>query len=202
MRMTTRHVWLRLLAVAAVVLTTQTFGLSAAHADVRLEMSKSSGLNPAGESVEVKGTGYQPNIPLFLVACDPAIPKGGACDMANFQQVTTDADGKFTGTLKLVPAFGSTDCLKTPCAVQTSKVGDGGDRSQEATHPIGFTGGVAPAETPSPSAAATPGASEGPVKDDASSKSDSSSMPWLIGGGVLVVAAIGAVLALRRRSAE
>lgn len=201
MSKTTKYVWPRLLAVTAMIVMSQFFGLSAAHADVGLELSKSTGLDPAGESIQVKGQGFQPNITLFLVACDPAVPKGGACDMANFKQVKTDAQGGFAGELKVVASFGSTDCLKTPCAIQTSKVGGGADRSQEAFAAIGFTGGVAPAATATPSEQASPDSSKAPVTEKDSADSDSSSTPWLIGGGVLVVVALGAVLALRRRSA-
>lgn len=184
-----------------------------AHADgAALSVDPTTDLDPAGTSVTVKGSGYEPNIGLFVVVCDPTVPKGGACDMANFQQAKTDADGAFEVKLKTVAVFGQTDCAKTPCGIQTSKVGDGANRTQERTVPIGFSGGVAPADgwpgvgsaDADPGAATTPGADTGEdtqTDQTADKADDSSSSTPIVIGAIVVALAIGAgvVFARRRR---
>lgn len=184
---------------------------SPASADgASLQVDQSTDLDPAGGSVSVSGSGYEPGIGLFVVVCDPAVPKGGACDMANFQQAKTDTGGSFEVELKVLPTFGQTDCTKTPCAIQTSKVGDGANRTQERTVPIGFTGGVAPADgwegvstaDAGPGEAAA-GSSDTSADDpqDGADEDSSSSMPLVI-GVIVAVAVIGAaafVLSRRRR---
>lgn len=177
-----------------------------AHAAPGVEVSKTSDLAPKGEPVTVRGSGFQPDVTLFVVACDPAVANGGACDMANFAQAKTDASGAFEADLKLVASFGTTDCLTTPCAVMTSKVGDGGDRSQETAVPIAFTGGVAlPEETTEPSPSATESSAEDSSKDASAAADDDSgsSTPILLGGGAVValLLAAGALYFRRNRSA-
>lgn len=113
-------------------------------AGASLSVSKTSGLAAAGEKVSVNGSGFQPNIGLYVVLCNTAVPAGGACDMANLYQAQTDGSGGFSGTLNLRQKFstaaGEVDCASDPCAVSTSKIGDGGDRTQEATVKVSFGG--------------------------------------------------------------
>lgn len=196
------------LLAAAVCLLLSTPPASADGAS--LQVDPSTELDPAGSSVTVTGSGYEPNVGLFVVACDPAVPKGGACDMANFQQAQTDADGAFEVKLKVLPTFGQTDCLKTPCGIQTSKVGEGANRTQERTVPIGFAGGVAPVDgwegvgtaDAGPDEAATDGA-EAPADNqkDSADEDESSSAPLVIGVvvAVVVIGAAAFVLSRRRR---
>lgn len=193
------------LALAMLVLFGSMSAASAVTDAPALELSKSAQLSPDGESITVTGSGFQADIGLFVVACDPAIPSGGACDMANFGQAKTDADGAFEVTIKALPSFGQTDCMKTACSVQTAKVGDGGDTTQTVTVPIGFTGGVAKAEDP----ATETSTEKNPAADSAAksaakkSDSDSGSSTPLIAGIVLAVVVIGAIIAFslaRRRN--
>lgn len=184
---------------------------SPASADgASLEVDPSTEIDPSGGEVTVTGSGFEPSVGLFVVACDPSVPKGGACDMANFQQPQTDADGSFQVTLKVVPKFGQTDCAKTPCGIQTSKVGDGANRTQERTVPIGFAGGVAPVAgwpgvgsadaDPGDTATDSAGASDDGQQDSADEDSGSS-MPLVIGviAAVVVIGAAVFVIARRRR---
>lgn len=191
----------RLLALlAATALLFLTSGPAYA-ADAALELDQATDLSPKGQTLTVTGSGYAPDTGLYLVTCDPAVPKGGACDMANFAQVKTDADGGFSSELHVVPAFGQTDCLKVPCAVQTSKIGDGADRSQEASAAVSFKGGVAaPTETPSPTTDTNQ--TDNTNKTDATDKDDAGSFPVVpvAVGAVVVLGVLGFVLS-RRRSA-
>ncbi|GAA4972834.1 hypothetical protein GCM10023205_43910 [Yinghuangia aomiensis] len=201
-------------------------GAAPAHAEgAALTVSKSTGLDPAGENVTVTGKGFAPGIQVFVAVCDPAQPAGKACDMANYKMATVDAGGGFVADVKLVAKFGQTDCTATPCAVQTSRMGNGKDRTQEALAAIGFTGGVAPtlpskpqenagapgAGAPAgaasaPAAAAPSGAASAPADNAAaSSDDDSDSNTGLIIGvvaGVVVVAGGAGVFFFRRRSAS
>ena len=70
--------------------------------------------------------------------------------------VDVKPDGTWSASLKVVAKFGTVDCFKTACAIQTSRVGQGADRTQEAYAAISFTGQTVPAWVPS----ATPAASE------------------------------------------
>lgn len=120
-------------------------GAGTAHAEnVSLTVSKGTDLDPIGETVTVTGSGFKPGIKLFVTICDPAQPAGRACDVANFKMVDTDSAGGFVTDYKPVAKFGTTDCLTKPCAIQTSWVGNGKDRTQEGTVAVGFKGGVAP----------------------------------------------------------
>jgi hypothetical protein len=201
-------------------------GAGPAHADTAtLTVSKSAGLNPDGENVTVTGKGFLPGISVFVAVCDPARPAGQACDMANYKMAIVDAGGGFVADVKLAAKFGTTDCLVTPCAVQTSRVGMGKDRTQEAIAPIGFAGGVppsmptrpqenagapgatapgAPAGSPpaagSPagqsSAPSAPSSASSPATDSASSDSDDDGSNTAVLIGVPVaVVVVGAIVA-------
>lgn len=157
-------------------------GAGTAHAvNVSLTASKTSGLDPAGEVITVTGAGFKPGIKLFLTVCDPAQPAGRACDVVNFKLVDTDASGGFVADYKPTAKFGVTDCLVTPCALQTSWVGNGKDRSQEGTTALGFTGGVAPTlparpqeNAGPPGATGTPGTPAAPGTDSGAAGAPSS----------------------------
>lgn len=197
----------RILLVSLVFAALQLVWISPANAEAAPEMEiiGASDLDPAGEKITVNGSGFQAEIPLFVVACDPAVPSGGACDMANFGQATTDTAGKFTIELKVVSSFGTTDCLKTRCSVMTSKVGDGGERSQESEVPIAFQGGIAlPEESASPSgvSSSTPDDTADASLESAHDDTSSSVPPLLAGGVVLVLLAGGGTLYLRRTKSE
>ncbi|UGQ13695.1 hypothetical protein LO772_08890 [Yinghuangia sp. ASG 101] len=136
------------LAVLTALLTWLVVAAAPAHAEgSAITVSKTTGLAPEGEVVTVTGQGFVPNISLFVTVCDPAQPAGAACDGLNYKLAPVDAAGNFTVEVKAAAKFGNTDCLTTPCAFQTSRVGMGKDRTQEASVAINFTGGV-PASLP------------------------------------------------------
>lgn len=162
------------LALLTALLAWLVVAASPARADgPTLTVSKTTGLNPDGELVTVTGQGFVPNISLFVTVCDPAKPAGAACDGLNYKLAPVDAAGNFTVQVKAAAKFGNTDCLVTPCAFQTSRVGMGKDRTQETTVAINFTGGVPaslptkPQENAGPPAGAAPGADAGAAQGGA-----------------------------------
>ncbi|HEY7859719.1 MAG TPA: neocarzinostatin apoprotein domain-containing protein [Candidatus Nanopelagicales bacterium] len=199
-----------LLAVAAAM-----WGAGPAFAAVAITVSKTTGLDPAGETVTVNGTGFTPGIQLYLVACNPAIPAGGACDLANFSLVSVTSDGSWTSKLKVVARFGTVNCLTTACAIQTSRVGDGKDVSQQALQALTFTGQKVPAfsgPVPSSVATSTPSASVPATPSDSavasprnsevaasSAAAGSDGSLWIVVAVVVVVALIGGGVVYRRR---
>lgn len=211
----------RLLIAIVLAISAGTWLAAPAFAAVSITVNKTEGLNPKGETVKVEGAGFKPGIQLYLVTCNPAIPSGGACDLANFPgPVDVKPDGTWSASLKVVAKFGTVDCFKTACAIQTSRVGQGADRTQEAYAAISFTGQTVPAWVPS----ATPAASEtatapaspsatpsdtaaAPATPDATdvastTTSDSGTSPavWIV-VAVVVVALVGGGIAYSRRNA-
>ena len=116
----------RLLIAIVLAISAGTWLAAPAFAAVSITVNKTEGLNPKGETVKVEGAGFKPGIQLYLVTCNPAIPSGGACDLANFPgPVDVKPDGTWSASLKVVAKFGTVDCFKTACAIQTSRVGRG-----------------------------------------------------------------------------
>lgn len=119
-----------------------------------LTADQTTGLDPAGETITVQGTGFLPGIELYVAECDAAVAAGGACNMASFKVAPVAEDGTFTAEVTVQGQFGSgataTDCKAdgAQCAIQTSRVGQGSDRTQEATLPISFGDGPGPGPGP------------------------------------------------------
>lgn len=208
---------LRLMVVALLaVFTAGLWAAGPASAAPSIEVSKTTNLDPKGESIQVTGAGFTPGIDIYLVVCDPAVPNGGACDLGNYRQVTITADGSFSSDMKPVAKFSVANCIKVGCAIQTSHVGNGKDRTQETLVPIGFKGQTAPMVTatagaPAPSGSATAAGSESAAPADsntpasdasnvatADDASSSSSTLWIV-LGIAAVVVIGIVVALSRR---
>lgn len=211
----------QLLAAAAIAVVAALATALPAAAAASITVDPTEGLNPKGSTLSVTGSGFKPGIQLYLVTCNPAVPSGGACDLANFSLVDVGADGSWTSKLKAAAKFGTTDCLKVGCAVQTSRVGQGADRTQETAVGIGFTGQTAPIFTPtappaSPSvtasetATATPSATDTATSSpepsdtaannasDTSSSSGVSPVVWIV-IAIVAILAVGAAIVMNRR---
>nr|WP_237536286.1 neocarzinostatin apoprotein domain-containing protein [Streptomyces sp. SID3343] len=186
-----------------------------------LTAAKTTGLASAGDVVKLVGSGFTPNIQLYILPCDPAQGAGRACDMGSFAGPTAvDANGSFSTDVKVQAKFSNVDCLKTRCAIATSNSANGKDRTQEAYLPIGFEGEVAglPA-SPAPATAApqagAPGAPQtaaapGSVQvtdtaklsdHEPDDKDDDGNTGLIIGlvAAVVVVLVIAGVVVKRRR---
>ncbi len=211
----------RLIVTILLSVTAALWAAGPAFAAVAITVSKTTGLNPAGEKVVVKGAGFKPGIQLYLVTCNPAIPNGGACDLANFSMVTVKSDGSWSSDLKVAAKFGTVNCINTACAIQTSHVGVGADTSQEALQAVTFTGQTVPPYTgpvvvtappsASPSASVSPTTPDTsaptPANSDVAStttstSSGSSPMIWIAVVVVLVALIGGGVAYARRKGAS
>jgi hypothetical protein len=117
--------------------------------DPTITASKTTGLDPAGDTVTVEGAGFQPGTELFVAVCDANVANFAACDFDKVQEATvatSSADraagdaGTFAVDLDVRASFAEVDCLAagTACAVQTWAV-SGGDGSEEVTLPVSFT---------------------------------------------------------------
>jgi hypothetical protein len=149
---------LRRLAPVFIVLAVLVVSQHDAFAAPALTANKTTNLNPDGQEITVSGSGYYPNAYYYLAECDPTVPAGGACDTSHFVKVKSNAAGKFgPSKLTVVAKFTGgqdVDCHKVRCAVQTSYVKSGKDRSQEATLYISFAS-TAPA-SPKPAKTKAP----------------------------------------------
>lgn len=187
-----------------------------AAAQAGMTVSKTSGV-ASGEKVSVNGSGFKDG-GLFLALCNTNAAPGGACDMANFAQVQAKG-GKFSGSITLQAKYtagdgSSVDCMKDPCALQTSKVGNGADTSQTVTIPISFSdsagGGDAAGDGAGDAAgdgagAKSGGAAGGPAGGAGAAGGlpttgvESMTMP-IVGGLVFLFGGLALMLTSRRRS--
>jgi hypothetical protein len=131
--------------VSAIVALLAAIGLSLAmaqpaHAAGTLSVSKTSGLGT--ETVTVSGTGFTPNVSLYVSLCSTAtfIP-GDACDEDSYVVVATNGSGAFSTAIPVQKTWAgwsgrpgatppaSVTCkggsTNTQCAIQTSRVGSG-----------------------------------------------------------------------------
>ncbi|GAA2569243.1 HtaA domain-containing protein [Microbacterium binotii] len=125
-----------------------------------LTLSKSTGLNPAGEEITVTGTGYNPNQPIYLTTCvDVPLSEVSFTFIASnrcttgAKQITSNPttptmvkfqeDGSFTTTFTVQPKDGSTAVYTL--ANHTAM----NDRSQDAKAVVSFAA-VQPEPEPEP----------------------------------------------------
>lgn len=156
----------------------------------KLTVSKSSGLDPAGETVTVSGTGYNTEKGIYVAFCvdngagKTPTPCVGGVDMSGESGASvwvssnppsygeglaepykgSGHDGSFSVRLKVRAEDANTDCTKSgvTCAVITRNDHTrGGDQSQTVRIPVTFGGTGASTATSTPSASATAGTTGG-----------------------------------------
>ncbi|AOS66079.1 LPXTG cell wall anchor domain-containing protein [Actinoalloteichus hymeniacidonis] len=181
-----------------------------------LTVSRTEGLDPAGEQVTVTGSGFDENKGIYVALCVLPEPGGqpgpclGGVDMEGESGASSwissnpppygeglatayEPGGGFTVELTVQAQDQFTDCLATPCGVVTRTDHlRTADRSQDVLIPISF------AETGAAEAAADgeESAESAPVSEDTSTS------PVLIGGaiGLLVLIGLGFLLVRRKRT--
>ncbi|MGD9797907.1 MAG: neocarzinostatin apoprotein domain-containing protein [Acidimicrobiia bacterium] len=151
-----------LTAVPAVALSSG--AASAQTAGPAIAVSKTTGLDPAGDRVTVSGTGYAPGQGLYIQFCPQP---GGALGTAGGRatgcnpdqgndhtiwKTPVAGDGTWSVELAIQSSWGSTNCTTTTCGVFTRRDHMGGatDFSQDAFLAVQFAAAAEPAPTPTP----------------------------------------------------
>lgn len=135
----------------------------------RLTVSKSAGLNPAGETVTISGSGYDTNKGIYVAFCvdtgagNVPSPCGGGADTSGTSGASHwissnppsygeglaepyGAGGSFRVTLRITPVIGTVDCRTAKCAVVTrADHTRTSDRTQDVRVRVTFAGAAAPA---------------------------------------------------------
>ncbi|GED99994.1 hypothetical protein nbrc107696_04410 [Gordonia spumicola] len=116
-----------------------------------VSVDRTSGLNPAGDTVTVSGTGFStsgPGVYVGLAQTD----QFSVTDQSSFGDqavwVATSngrmrGDGSFSVQLPVKAKFARADCTKAACAVYTFAAHGSSDRSQDTATGVSFTGGPA-----------------------------------------------------------
>lgn len=196
-----------LAAASAMLLMALIVGAGPASAAVpAMTATQTSGLAAAGQTVTVNGNGFSANTGLFLAVCDPAVPAGGACDLGNFKQVTTDAKGGFSSAIKIVAKFNKTDCTKVKCVLETNEPANPTSTANVATLAISFKT-AAPATSKAPAPAKSDPATAAPQLPRGTDAGKADTGSQLTVATVVLVLALGlfgtaGVLYVRRRSAR
>jgi len=154
----------------------------------RLTVSKTAGLNPAGETVTISGSGYDTNKGIYVAFCvdtgagNVPSPCGGGADTSGTSGASHwissnppsygeglaepyGAGGSFRVTLRITPVIGTVDCRTVKCAVVTrADHTRTSDRTQDVRVRVTFAGAAAPApgrtttKPPAPGAVPPPAA--------------------------------------------
>ncbi|MCK0439537.1 neocarzinostatin apoprotein domain-containing protein [Gordonia alkaliphila] len=135
-----------------------------------VSLSKSTGLNPAGDTVTVTGRGFGTSGPGVYVGIAQT-DQHSSTDASAFGPGTVfvstangklSSDGSFSVQLPVAARFGKADCTKNACAVYTLAAHGSTDRSQDTSTGVSFAGGPsAGADAPAASPAAEPPAAAG-----------------------------------------
>ena len=209
-----------LVTAAAALLATAT----PAAAAPAITVSKSTGLNPAGDTITVSGSGFDVNKGIYVAVCvdngpgqvptpclggaDTSGGNGGSKWISSNppsygQGLTTPygPGGTFTVTLSVVavdPVTG-TDCTKVQCsAVTRADHTRTSDRSQDARVPLKFGVQPAPTTTTTTTTTTTSASTTAEVENTAAPTTPSRT-GWWLGGGAAVLLAAAVVLVLRAR---
>lgn len=113
-------------------------------------VSKTTGLNPAGQDVTITGAGFATTAPGIYVVFGPVdtatpwwLDASAFGDAKYLPNSTIGAGGTFTTTLKPVASYtGSSpiDCGSTSCAIATMKAHGSSDRTQDTVTAVTFAG--------------------------------------------------------------
>ncbi|WP_343868724.1 neocarzinostatin apoprotein domain-containing protein [Dactylosporangium roseum] len=187
----------RVAALGLMILAALALAAGPAAAATPKLSAKSSGLNAAGEMINVTGSGFAPNTGLYLALCDSAVPNGGACDLTNFKQITTNGSGGFSASMKVVAKFGTTDCATAKCVLMTNEPANPRSTTNVATLAVSFAAG---APRPSANTSATPLPTE--VTAGQAETGSRLTVAWIMGGLALVAVAAGVLLYRRSRATQ
>ncbi|WP_137873045.1 neocarzinostatin apoprotein domain-containing protein [Rhodococcus sp. Q] len=132
---------------------------AAAAGTPSVSASKTSGLNAAGDTITVSGTGFAttgPGIYVGVAQSDRfSTTNASAFQDTRYIRAADMAGGSWSTTLNVAGAFGDSDCTRNACAVYTFAAHGSADRSQDTTIPISFVGTATPTTTTTAAPAGT-----------------------------------------------
>ncbi|MFD4292788.1 neocarzinostatin apoprotein domain-containing protein [Rhodococcus sp. NPDC058505] len=106
--------------------------------------SRTSGLDAAGDSVTVSGTGFATDGPGIYVGVAQSnrfsTTDASAFQDARYIRAADMPGGAWSTTLNVTGAFGDSDCTRNACAIYTLAAHGSADRSQDTATPITFVG--------------------------------------------------------------
>ncbi|WP_233283116.1 hypothetical protein [Prescottella equi] len=138
-----------------------------ANSGLSVSLSKSSDINPAGETVTVSGSGFSgaaPGLYVGLVQDNVFSAADASVWMTSaFVKPEQISGGNWSLPVDMVATRGAFDCIKNACSIYTVMAHGSSDRSQDTKTPVSFVGGVAPGTVTAPpalNAAGAPGAAK------------------------------------------
>ncbi|RDI31414.1 hypothetical protein DEU38_104127 [Rhodococcus sp. AG1013] len=138
-----------------------------ANSSLSVSLSKSSGINPSGETVTVSGSGFSgaaPGLYVGLVQDNVFSAADASVWMTSaFIKPEQISGGNWSLPVEMIATQGAFDCIKNACSIYTVIAHGSSDRSQDTKTPVSFVGGVAPGTVTAPpvlNAAGAPGAAK------------------------------------------
>lgn len=138
-----------------------------ANSGLSVSLSKSSDINPAGETVTVSGSGFSgaaPGLYVGLVQDNVFSAADASVWMTSaFVKPEQISGGNWSLSVDMVATRSAFDCIKNACSIYTVMAHGSPDRSQDTKTPVSFVGGVAPGTVTAPpalNAAGAPGAAK------------------------------------------
>ncbi|WP_081451114.1 neocarzinostatin apoprotein domain-containing protein [Corynebacterium amycolatum] len=132
---------------------------SQSRSNASVSLSKTSDLDPSGDTIRVEGKGFKTSGPGIYVG----IAQNDQMDVTNADSFGPDtqfvstsrgnlkSDGSFSVDLPVSAKFGTADCMKNACSVYTIAAHGSSDRSQDTATAVSFAGGAAKQDATLPS---------------------------------------------------
>lgn len=132
---------------------------SQSRGSASVSLSKTSDLNPSGDTIQVEGKGFKTSGPGIYVG----IAQNDQMDVTNADSFGPDtqfvstsrgnlkSDGSFSVDLPVSAKFGTADCMQNACSVYTIAAHGSSDRSQDTATAVSFAGGAAKQDATLPS---------------------------------------------------
>lgn len=132
---------------------------SQSRGNASVSLSKTSDLNPSGDTIRVEGKGFKTSGPGIYVG----IAQNDQMDVTNADSFGPDtkfvstsrgnlkSDGSFSVDLPVSAKFGTADCMQNACSVYTIAAHGSSDRSQDTATAVSFAGGAAKQDATLPS---------------------------------------------------
>lgn len=130
--------------------TDSTENAASSTGSASVSLSKSTGLNPAGDTITVSGHGFKTSgngIYVGIAQQDQFTTTDSDSFGSDTVWVSTsrgnlNSDGSFSISLPVSATFGNANCLENNCAIYTFAAHGSSDRSQDTATPVSFSGGV------------------------------------------------------------